>query len=84
MALKFIKMNVYRFPKERSLRMKWLKAIGSDQGLSMSEYDFVCSKHFSAKDFVQTGRVVRLKDGAIPSIFPKKPKTKTYSLQQVS
>ncbi|XP_067014682.2 zinc finger protein 286A [Anabrus simplex] len=65
--------SYHQFPKEESLRKKWLHAIRRHdlRNKSVSRYIKVCSKHFAVENFVitETGERRRLKKNAVPSIF---------------
>uniref|UniRef100_A0A8C1QZH4 THAP-type domain-containing protein n=1 Tax=Cyprinus carpio TaxID=7962 RepID=A0A8C1QZH4_CYPCA len=43
------------------------------EGFSASESSVLCSEHFKPEDFDRTGQIVRIRDGAKPSIFSFPP-----------
>ena len=70
------KKRVFRFPKNKSLRVLWLKAVGKD-GSFNADHTGICEKHFLQEDIVsneaprldgKTSRS-RLKPNAVPSVF---------------
>ncbi|XP_040564623.1 uncharacterized protein [Lepeophtheirus salmonis] len=80
------RISRHRIPKDVSTRSKWLKAIGFGES-KVNDASRVCSKHFLTTDFLSTpfdqkisnsqGNTpklmkFRLKQNAVPSIFPKK------------
>ena len=81
----------FKFPRDPELRKKWQIAIrrqGPRKKLNWepSETSTVCHAHFAKEDFkvpktsvVQIGGRARkdLKDGAVPSVFPFKPRDET-------
>ncbi len=81
-------ISLFRFPKDPGILQMWLRAIPRDQW-EPSQNSRVCSRHFNDSDYVQAstdtntsrkrknpdGDLVlrRLKDDAVPSIFPNLP-----------
>ncbi|XP_067005162.1 THAP domain-containing protein 2-like [Anabrus simplex] len=72
----------HSFPKDEALREKWIKAIRR-KNYNPSKYAKLCSKHFTKDCFeiCPWGRLKRLKEGAVPTIFdfeshPKNMKSK--------
>lgn len=66
------KVSYFVFPSDELLRKKWLHAIRRDVGKEFSLIDTtkVCSRHFKQEDLKKTlAGLVRLKPGAIPSVF---------------
>lgn len=66
MCLAFVLL--YRFPKDSVRKRNWEVALRRE-GFSASSSSALCSKHFKPEDFDRTGQTVRLKDGAVPSVF---------------
>ncbi|XP_063228502.1 THAP domain-containing protein 2-like isoform X3 [Bacillus rossius redtenbacheri] len=63
----------YRFPKDPVRRARWIKAVRR-KDWTPSSFSLLCSQHFSDDCFDKTSLcVVRLKDHAVPSIFPAYP-----------
>lgn len=63
------KNHVFSIPKDETLRLKWLKAIGR-KDFEPGKWAVVCHKHFKASDIMHDNGVtkVKLREGAIPSI----------------
>ncbi|XP_060761169.1 THAP domain-containing protein 6 [Neoarius graeffei] len=61
-------ITFHKFPKDKDLRKKWEVALRRE-GFTASDQSIVCSQHFKQADFDQTGQIVRLCHGAIPSLF---------------
>ena len=60
--------------KDQDQLQKWLKAI-QREGWFPTQYSYICSEHFLESDFIQrTGICKRLKQDAVPSVFPAFPK----------
>uniref|UniRef100_A0A8C1RMH9 THAP-type domain-containing protein n=1 Tax=Cyprinus carpio TaxID=7962 RepID=A0A8C1RMH9_CYPCA len=57
-----------RFPSDTGLRSQWEVAIRRE-GFVVTELTKPCSEHFKPDDFDRTGQIVRLRDGATPSVF---------------
>ncbi|PSN57118.1 hypothetical protein C0J52_01317 [Blattella germanica] len=67
-----------RFPKDTDRRQQWIKALRRENWTPTSN-SLLCSSHFKETDFDRTSLcVVRIRDEAVPSIFPEylKPKGK--------
>ena len=78
-------VSFHKFPSDKDLLSKWLQAIPRE--FTPSKTASLCSKHFRENDFIsestdshkwrkKTGTVLtyrRLKDNAVPSIFPNLP-----------
>ncbi|KAK9964091.1 hypothetical protein ABG768_005290, partial [Culter alburnus] len=56
------------FPSDTGLRRQWEVAIRRE-GFVVTESSKLCSEHFKPDDFDRTGQIVRLRDGATPSVF---------------
>ncbi|KAM3850671.1 uncharacterized protein ACN63O_019382 [Diretmus argenteus] len=56
------------FPKDNELRKLWEVALRRE-GFTASQSSRLCSEHFTQADFDRTGQTVRIRAGAIPSIF---------------
>lgn len=77
-----------RFPEDRDLRNKWIKAISrneSDNPLfadwkPTSQHVYICSNHFLPSDYEVTRKLKRMRRTAVPSVFSfNKKKEKTTS-----
>ncbi|XP_077489629.1 uncharacterized protein LOC144100614 [Amblyomma americanum] len=81
------KVHVFKFPQDKALQQSWIRAIPR-KNFVPSEHSRVCEHHFTDDDIVReasyvddaTGRVttaelshLRLRSGAIPSLFPGCP-----------
>ena len=68
-------ITFHTFPlKDQDQLQKWLKAIRRE-GWFPTQYSYICSEHFLESDFIQrTGICKRLKQDAVPSVFPAFPK----------
>jgi hypothetical protein len=79
-------MSIFKFPKNEERKQAWLKAIPRDD-FTPSSSSVVCQLHFHSTDIVRYDKQLqpdgstkelllnkpRLKDNAIPSIFPNLP-----------
>lgn len=63
--------NLFRFPRGEYLRKKWLDAIDIENINPRHKNWHLCSLHFEEKWFNRTRDVIRLREGAIPSLFVK-------------
>lgn len=66
----FLKLYIYRFPRDKKKKDLWLKNIGM-KGFVPTKYSKICVKHFTPDSYVFHGALRRLflnKD-AIPTIF---------------
>ncbi|XP_030250826.1 THAP domain-containing protein 6-like isoform X2 [Sparus aurata] len=61
-------ITFHRFPKDEELRKQWEVALRRE-GFCASQSSMLCSEHFRREDFDRTGQTVRIRDGAIPSVF---------------
>ncbi|XP_058507203.1 THAP domain-containing protein 6-like [Solea solea] len=61
-------VTFHRFPKEKELRRQW-EVASRKETCSTSKSAVLCSDHFKPEDFDRTGQVVRIREGAQPSIF---------------
>ncbi|XP_043973313.1 THAP domain-containing protein 6-like [Gambusia affinis] len=61
-------ITFHKFPKDKNVRKKW-EATLQREGFTASDSSVLCSEHFKQENFDRTGQIVRLRDGAIPSIF---------------
>ncbi|XP_052407928.1 THAP domain-containing protein 6-like [Carassius gibelio] len=57
-----------QFPSDTGLRKQWKVAIRR-KGFVVTESSKLCSEHFKPDDFDRMGQIVRLRDGATPSVF---------------
>ncbi|XP_045460424.1 uncharacterized protein LOC123670894 [Harmonia axyridis] len=87
-------VSVFRFPKDPVRRLDWIDAIHKDNKFKITTNTVVCIKHFLDKDilkedvlptldgsFIRVPRKIpKLKDDAIPSIFPNQPSKKSPSV----
>ncbi|KAM7416936.1 hypothetical protein PAMA_018829 [Pampus argenteus] len=60
--------RLQKFPKDKELRKKWETAVRRE-GFSASPSSVLCSEHFRPEDFDRTGQTVRIRAGAVPSVF---------------
>ncbi|CAJ1056930.1 THAP domain-containing protein 6-like isoform X3 [Xyrichtys novacula] len=56
------------FPKDNQLRKRWEVALRR-KDFTATKFSRLCSEHFRQEDFDRTGQTVRLRNGAVPSIF---------------
>ncbi|XP_070838347.1 THAP domain-containing protein 2-like [Chaetodon trifascialis] len=61
-------ITFHEFPKCSERRRQWKRALRRD-GFVANDRSLLCSEHFSNEDFDRTGQTVRLKAGAVPTIF---------------
>lgn len=61
-------LTFLRFPKSAERRRQWEIAVRR-VGFVACDRSMLCSEHFKREDFDRTGQTVRLKAGAVPSIF---------------
>ncbi|KAK0137651.1 DNA transposase THAP9 [Merluccius polli] len=61
-------ITFHKFPSDTGLRRQWEVAVRRE-GFVVTESSRLCSEHFKPDDFDRTGQVVRLRDGATPSVF---------------
>ncbi|XP_077397144.1 THAP domain-containing protein 2-like isoform X1 [Festucalex cinctus] len=61
-------ITFHKFPKEKHKRRRWEVAL-CRENFVVSDYSVLCSAHFKPEDFDRTGQTVRLRSGAIPSVF---------------
>lgn len=78
-------LTFLRFPKSGERRRQW-EIAARRAGFVACDRSMLCSEHFKREDFDRTGQTVRLKAGAVPSIFsfPKhlqKVKPQFFQLQ---
>ncbi|XP_046402892.1 uncharacterized protein LOC124168671 [Ischnura elegans] len=81
------KVSVFRFPDDELLKMKWTRSIHRTN-FTPTTYSRVCIKHFMSEDVLwetsmfdeSTGKLItvklpapRLREGAVPSVFPERP-----------
>lgn len=89
------KISFFIFPKDSSLRKRWIHAIRRDEGrnFSIKESTKVCSRHFRAYDFRKSlaGKTL-LQPNAVPSVFSwtrssprkRKPPMKRFTASHAS
>ncbi|XP_067111087.1 THAP domain-containing protein 6-like [Osmerus mordax] len=61
-------ITFHKFPKEKELRRQWEFAVRREH-FSASDYSVLCSEHFKQEDIDRTGQIVRIRDGAKPTVF---------------
>ncbi|XP_028300148.1 THAP domain-containing protein 6-like [Gouania willdenowi] len=61
-------ITFHRFPRDGELRKQWETAI-RQEGFCASPSSIICSEHFRQEDFDRTGQKVRIRPGAVPSVF---------------
>ncbi|RXN15770.1 THAP domain-containing 6-like isoform X1 [Labeo rohita] len=61
-------ITFHRFPSDKQRRQSWAIALRRE-GFEPKDRTVLCSCHFRPEDFDKTGQTVRLRQGAIPSIF---------------
>ncbi|XP_061569578.1 THAP domain-containing protein 6-like, partial [Cololabis saira] len=61
-------ITFHKFPTNESLRRQWEVALRRE-GFTATKHTKLCSEHFKPYHFDRTGQIVRLRDGAIPSLF---------------
>ncbi|XP_048116543.1 LOW QUALITY PROTEIN: THAP domain-containing protein 2-like [Alosa alosa] len=61
-------ITFHRFPKDKQRRQSWAIALRRE-GFEPKDRTVLCSCHFRPEDFDKSGQTVRLRQGAIPSIF---------------
>lgn len=64
----FVCKCISRFPTDAKLRKIWETALRKE-GFSATPHSVLCSQHFTEDAIDRTGQIVRLREGAIPSIF---------------
>lgn len=57
-----------RFPKDDKVRQQWEAALRRNS-FTATPSSRLCSEHFTQEDFDRTGQTVRLRAGAVPSLF---------------
>ncbi|XP_076135712.1 THAP domain-containing protein 2-like [Alosa pseudoharengus] len=61
-------ITFHRFPRDKQRRQSWAIALRRE-GFEPKDRTVLCSCHFRPEDFDKSGQTVRLRQGAIPSIF---------------
>ncbi|XP_059193939.1 THAP domain-containing protein 6-like isoform X2 [Centropristis striata] len=61
-------LTFHRFPKDKEQRKQWETAVRRE-GFSATPSSMLCSEHFRPEDFDRTGQTVRIRAGAVPSVF---------------
>jgi hypothetical protein len=56
------------FPKNELMKKKWEHNMRRE-GWKASPHSYLCSAHFADCHFDRTGQTVRLREGAVPTIF---------------
>lgn len=63
------RQNYYSVPLVH-LRNEWIEAIEKQQPFDFSSLQFdVCELHFKKGDIVLQGKRIKLREGAVPSVF---------------
>lgn len=62
-------ISIHRFPLEKTRREAWIRAVGKENWQPTSA-SAICSQHFAPEDMDLTGQTRRLRQGAVPTIFP--------------
>ncbi|XP_026743921.1 uncharacterized protein LOC113505441 isoform X2 [Trichoplusia ni] len=67
-------LTLHKFPANESLKQKWMQYIGSENINPKHKQWNVCSLHFGESCFNKTLDVMRLRDGAVPTlnVMPRK------------
>lgn len=60
---------IFRFPKNEARNLIWINRIGK-KNIKLAAAIKICSQHFEANSINRTLNVVRLKDDAVPTLFP--------------
>ncbi|XP_039626432.1 THAP domain-containing protein 6-like [Polypterus senegalus] len=84
-------ITFHKFPTDPILKKTWESALGRER-FSASSSTVLCSQHFEEADVDRTGQIVRIREGAVPSVFSfpahlqKKPlaKRKTKTSQRAA
>uniref|UniRef100_A0A3Q4BFB2 THAP-type domain-containing protein n=1 Tax=Mola mola TaxID=94237 RepID=A0A3Q4BFB2_MOLML len=66
------RISFHKFPKDKVLRKQWEVSLRR-KGFTASQSSRLCSEHFREEDFDRTGQTIRLRDGAVPSLFSFSP-----------
>eukprot|EP00066_Takifugu_rubripes_P029108 XP_011618374.1 PREDICTED: THAP domain-containing protein 6-like [Takifugu rubripes] len=61
-------ITFHRFPKDDKVRQQWEAALRRNS-FTATPSSRLCSAHFIQEDFDRTGQTVRLRAGAVPSLF---------------
>ncbi|XP_073728939.1 THAP domain-containing protein 6-like isoform X1 [Misgurnus anguillicaudatus] len=61
-------ITFHKFPKCSERRRQWERALRRE-GFVANDRTLLCSEHFRNEDFDRTGQTIRLKAGAVPSVF---------------
>ncbi|XP_053601619.1 THAP domain-containing protein 3-like [Plodia interpunctella] len=64
------RLTLHRFPRNETLKIKWLEVIGEENINPRHKEWVVCSLHFEESCFNRTLDVIRLCDDSLPTIFP--------------
>lgn len=65
---KSLGITFHKFPKAKDVRKQWEAAL-LKKDFTASRSSMLCSRHFREEDIDRTGQTVRIRDGAIPSVF---------------
>ncbi|XP_063042118.1 THAP domain-containing protein 6-like [Engraulis encrasicolus] len=65
-------ITFHRFPKAEKARKQWEEAF-LEKGFKACSSAMLCNKHFREEDMDRTGQTVRIREGAIPTIFDFPP-----------
>uniref|UniRef100_A0A3P8WHW7 Si:ch73-130a3.4 n=1 Tax=Cynoglossus semilaevis TaxID=244447 RepID=A0A3P8WHW7_CYNSE len=76
-------ITFHRFPKKKDLRRQW-EVAARRQVCSLSKSSVLCSEHFRQEDFDRTGQVVRIREGAKPSVFSFSSHCRRYQSANIS
>ncbi|XP_018055046.1 PREDICTED: uncharacterized protein LOC108691676 isoform X2 [Atta colombica] len=62
-------VSYHKFPKDMHIRKKWLEFCNFGENFAVKTSTYLCSKHFTEKDYLLTATNRILMSGSIPSIY---------------